>query len=157
MINKEISILKVKNRAIRELLERVEYDLLCVVYLSRSGVFSVSSPENIVYLLLQSIEKWLKVVIYFYQNNLLKEYHHHNLEMLLVKTGNYHPSFSHIWQILAEENKLLEESYGINIRYQALDSAENDLHFWFDAAFTTRRISKKWINNFVKTKIKEVN
>lgn len=152
-MKEEIVILRVKNKAIQELIERAEYDLLCAIYLSRHGAFGTPSPENVIYLLHQSIEKWLKVVIHTQQKNLPKKDQIHDLEKLLGKTESYHACFSHIWQLLIEGNKFLDEKYGKNIRYQSYDNAENDIYLWIDAAFTTRRIAKRWL----KFKMRRLN
>ncbi|MCX8171798.1 MAG: HEPN domain-containing protein [Candidatus Bathyarchaeota archaeon] len=143
----------------QRLVDRAEEDLLCAVHLLRKPPFGRYTPAHVCYLLHQSIEKWLKVLLLYNKGKYPKL---HNLDELfqnVIQSTDHHLSntISRVKDLIEEVDEWVESSAGVwelkildrnfqdNLRYNKDDP--NDVQVWvlLKCAFKIRKIVKRII------------
>lgn len=129
------------------LIDRAEEDLICAICLYR-GACGHLPLLNICYLLLQSIEKWLKVFIAIQDISVpTKGRDSHNLFRFFTALSERELAFKQIQeQIEATDPQLLSHNFYVNLRYNDTPTQiETYIETLIPAAFNTRRIVKRFL------------
>lgn len=127
--------------------DRAEEDLMCAICLYREGACGYLPLVNICYLLLQSIEKWLKVFIAIQDISVAtKGRDSHNLSRFFTALER-EEAFKVIRQrIERTDPKLLLHDFYVNLRYNDTPTEiENYIKTLIPAAFDTRRVVKRFL------------
>lgn len=131
------------------LIDRAEEDLMCAICLYREGACGYLPLLNICYLLLQGIEKWLKVFIA--TQGILgvptRGRDAHNLERFFTEVARHEQDFEVIRQRIAEADpQLLSHDFYVNLRYNDTPTEiENCIETLISTAFDTRRVVKRFL------------
>jgi hypothetical protein len=131
------------------LVDRAEEDLMCAICLYREGACGYPPLLNICYLLLQGIEKWLKVFIAVQDVTGVptKGRDSHNLSRFFTAVAEHEPAFEEIRQkIEATDAQLLSHDFNVNLRYNDTPTEiETYIEKLIPAAFDTRRVVKRFL------------
>jgi hypothetical protein len=138
------------------LVDRAEEDLMCAICLYRDGACGYPPLLNICYLLLQGIEKWLKVFIAIQDIRIptnqdiripIKGRDSHNLSRFFAAVAEHEPDFERIQKKIEEvEPELLSHKFFVDLRYNDTPvEVENYIQTLIPAAFDTRRVVKKFL------------
>lgn len=128
--------------------DRAEEDLMCAICLYREGACGYLPLVNICYLLLQSIEKWLKVFIAIQDISVpTKGPDSHNLSRFFTALSEREEACEVIRQrIERTDPKLLLHGFHVNLRYTGTPAEiENYIKTLIPAAFDTRRVVKRFL------------
>ncbi len=130
------------------LIDRAEEDLMCAICLYRQGACGYPPLLNVCYLLLQGIEKWLKVFIAIQDISVpTKGRDSHNLSRFFTALSEHEPDLEAIRQrIETTEPNLFSHDFYVNLRYTDTPTEiENYIEALMPAAFATRRVVKRFL------------
>ncbi len=127
-------------------IDRAEEDLLCAISLFRRGACGYLPLNNICYLLLQAIEKWLKLLIAVRGIPApARGQNAHNLRSFFEAIAEQEPRFATIRDRMETmDGELLDHRFPGKLRYEELPQVDRTyIKTLLVAAFETRRIVKQ--------------
>ena len=133
----------------QSLIDRAEEDLMCAICLYREGACGYLPLLNICYLLLQGIEKWLKVYIEIRDITGVstKGRDSHNISRFFNAVAEREPDLERIQrEVESIEPELLSHKFNVDLRYNDTPTEiENYIETLIPAAFDTRRVVKRFL------------